>query len=109
MMRDKRLINKVKQIMAERREEDARPSLEGYSREAKGLHELAVIVVRMHRTLARNLRIEEPKGPLTMGDMIAAEQKAREDEQFDGLVDDIYASMAEAKPRKTFVTKEANA
>lgn len=108
-MRDKRLLPKVKQILAERREEDARPSLEGFSREAKGLHELAVLIVRLHRTMARNLRIPEPPGPLTMSDMIAAEQKAIEDEQFEGLVGEIEASMANALPRNKFVTKEANA
>lgn len=110
MMRDKRLLPKVKKILTERSEQDNRPSLVGYSREAKGLHQLAVLIVRLHRTMARNLRIPEPPEPLTMSDLIAAEEEAKQDEQLGSLMDDIMSAMGKAKPHNRFVTyKEANA
>lgn len=87
---DERLFDEYRKSLAVRNpDEEQRPSLFGYDRNAEGLHAIAVQVASLIRVMARNLAYPLPKGPV-----FPSERFASEDEQAE--VNDLLAHIERA-------------
>lgn len=95
LLTDERLFPAYQQHIKDNVDKDYRPDLNGYTREAKALHDLNVRITLLHRDIAKNMGIKLPPAPVFPAELL----KEKADEAYlDDLFGDIYEAMGQPRP-----------